>query len=975
MDVSSSPTRLVGRVQEVELLERALAAADERGSTVLVAGEAGIGKTRLVSELADRSLERGATVLAGRCIDLVGAGLPYLPFVEALRPVGGLAAPSEGGANAQLGLFEETLAVLARATSAGPVVLVLEDLHWADGSTLDLVAFLAHAIRELPILLVATYRSDELRTDDPPQKLLAELVRAGAAALIVLRPFDRDELHALLENVAGNRLPRDLTAAIHARSEGNAFFAEELLAATARGEETLPHALRDVLLRRLARIDPENRSVLRLAAAAGGDVNYRLLAALSGVPDGQLLDALRDAVENDVLAADHSASTFRFRHALLAEAVYTTLLPGEREEVHRRLAVALDSDRSLAGGRGIAGQLAHHWTIAGRPREALTLSVEAAREAEYMSGLAEALQHLERVLGLWERLPDARELAGLDLVTVLGWAAELADRTGNAPRATQLTRRLIELLDGADAVRAALTWERLGTYLLHMADEDGALAAFRQALDLIPVEPPSAERAGVLAALANVLMRPGRHAESLVVADEAVAVADAVGAERPALRALTVRGLDLCYLGQSEEAIAGLLDTCSRAARQGSPPDVTLAYISLCDALIMSGRLRDAARTALEGLAFARRHGLERGHGVALAVKAADALLGAGDWARAEEVLAAAFRTGGPFWAHWPHMLQARLDIARGDFASAGRHLEAAASAAVKPWAAVSYWTLVAEFALWEGRLDDADGAVREALRAASRAELGYQVPQLCAIGLRVEADRARFAAARRDEAARDEARRRAQRLVDDAHAAARESAVPPDARAWAAVAQAEHGRLEGRSSPDAWRAAISALDALERPYPAAYCRWRLAESLPPWEAAAPARAAHQVARGLAATPLQRQIELLAQRARIDLAEVWETAVPETEGLSTLGLTRREAEVLELVARGFTNREIGAALYITDKTASVHVSHILRKLNAPNRVEAAAIAQSVRAAPIGGAQAFRKPPGPHVSGSRRPRSS
>jgi DNA-binding CsgD family transcriptional regulator/tetratricopeptide (TPR) repeat protein len=949
--VQTSTARLVGRAAELELLEEALGAAAARGSTVLVAGDAGVGKTRLVTELANRAHAAGATVLAGRCIDLVGAGLPYLPFVEALRPAGGLPA----GADVQARLFEETLAALERTAAGAPVLLVLEDLHWADDSTLDLVAFLAHAIHERPILVVATYRSDELRADDPPQRVLAELVRAGAATLVALRPFDRDDLHALLENVAGERVPRDLTAAIHARSEGNAFFAEELLAAAARGEEELSHVLRDVLLRRLARVDRANRSVLRLAAAAGGDVTFRLLAAVAERSDVQLLDGLRDAVENGVLSSDQSASTFRFRHALLAEAMYGTLLPGEREDVHRRLAEALAADRTLAAARGVAGELAHHWTVAGRPREALAASVEAAREAESMSGLAEALRHLERVLALWERLPDAVELAGLDHETLLAWAAEVADRTGNAPRATQLARRAIEALAGADPVRVARLWERLGTYLLHQGDEEGARAAFRRAADMVPDEPPSAERAGVLAALANVLQRPGRHAESLAVCEEAVQVAEAAGAERAAIRALTVRGLNLCYLGRAEEGIACLVETRRRAEERGSPEDVTHAYISLCDVLITSGRLHDAARTAFEGLEFARRHGLERGHGVALAVNAADALIGTGDWTRADDVLAAAFRAGGLFWGDLPHMFQAQLDTARGELESARRHLEAAKGSAAKPWAAVRYGALVAELALWEGRLDAAAEAVDDALRAASLTESGYQRPQLCALGVRIEAERTRLAAVRRDDQAPDEARRRAERLLEDARRSAREAAaVAPDAAAWAAVAEAEHGRVAGPPSADAWCAAVAAFDALDRPYVAAYCRWREAEALAGTrEAAEPARAAHRVARWLGARALQQQVELLAQRARIDLAEPEPPATEDdrTALAEALGLTAREAEVLELVVRGYTNREIGAALYVSAKTASVHVSHILRKLGTANRVEAAAIAQQVMAGP------------------------
>jgi predicted ATPase len=183
MEPGVAPPSLVGRAEELQRLETALAeAADGRGSTVLIAGEAGIGKTRLASELGERAREAGATVLSGRCIDLVGSGLPYLPLVEALRPLRGspaladfdrslqelprlvpelteapeLAPAHPRDPDSQLLLFEEMLAVLEHLGTEAPVVLIVEDLHWADGSTLDLVSFLAHAAREHRLLLVAT---------------------------------------------------------------------------------------------------------------------------------------------------------------------------------------------------------------------------------------------------------------------------------------------------------------------------------------------------------------------------------------------------------------------------------------------------------------------------------------------------------------------------------------------------------------------------------------------------------------------------------------------------------------------------------------------------------------------------------------------------------------------------------------------------------------------------------------------------
>jgi DNA-binding NarL/FixJ family response regulator/tetratricopeptide (TPR) repeat protein len=947
MGAAPSSRSFVGRGRELERLDGALsAAAVGRGSAVLIAGEAGIGKTRVVSEVAARARAIGATVLVGRCVDLVGATLPYLPFAEALRPLSDppwaeRPTATEGEQEAQLRLFEDVLAALERGAAEGPLVLVLEDLHWADASTLELVAFLEHAVAEIGVVVIGTYRSDEPR---PHHKLSAD------EEVIELGPLTLDELGTLLETAAGEELPAELTSAIHARSEGNPFFAQELLSATARGDARLPHLVRDALLRRVARLDATARTVLRIAAAAGHDAAYGLLSAAAGLPKAHLQKALRAAVEEDVLIADRATSSFRFRHALLAEAVYATLLPGEREDVHARLATALAAEPALGGTRSAAAELAHHWTVAGRWPEALAASVAAARDAEEVSGLAEALGHLEHVLDLWERVPDAPVRAGLSLDAVLARAAELSDLTGNAPRAAQLVRRAIEAIADADVTRAGLLYERLGSYLLVQGQREAGIAAFRRAADLVPGRPPSPERVRVLAALGNALIFDRRYAESLHVCEEAIAAADAVGDERPALRARTVAGYDLCYLGHVDAGIERLLDARRRIEAHGTARELTHVHLQLCDVLIATGRMRDAARVGLEGIDVARRLGLERSHGIGLAINAATAFVAIGDWDRAEEVLARATRLGGAFWPHHVEMLRAELELARGELEHARRHLDAAAPGATRPFAAAKYAGLAAELALWEGRVDDAARAVDDGIELASPDEQ----PRLYALALRTEAERAQFAADRRDRAAADTARARAAKLLDAARLAATAAArVSPEATAWRRVAEAEHARMD-HSRPEAWREAAEAFDALDRPYVSAYCRWREAEAHVAAGAArsiatAPARAAHEVTRRLRARLLQRQLELLAQRARMYLVEPEQSERAEALSLlaSGLGLTAREAEVLELVARGYTNREIAESLYISVKTASVHVTHILRKLGISSRVEAAAAAHRV----------------------------
>jgi predicted ATPase len=383
-------TALVGRLPELKRLEEEVRqAAAGRGGTVLMAGDAGIGKTRLVTELGARARAAGAQLLVGRCIDLVGADVPYLPVAEAIRPLlaredvrkllgsarelrwlpPGMDLGEEptrqrdGAPRSQLGLLEELLALLDTVAATEPVVLVLEDLHWADRSTLDLIALLAHNLDERRVLLLGTYRGEELLSEHRLRRLVMGLLRAGVATRLELGPLCREEVETLLQSRGGAPLSPAVTEAIVTRSEGNPFFVEELLAAAGQGRVDLPHVLRDLLLQRVAQLDRETQGVLRVAAAAGRDVPYPLLRTVADAPEGELRQALRSAVDHGVLVGDQAAGTFRFRHALLAEAIYVTLLPGEREELHARLAAELA--RAAADGGGAGPALGRGGTCAG----------------------------------------------------------------------------------------------------------------------------------------------------------------------------------------------------------------------------------------------------------------------------------------------------------------------------------------------------------------------------------------------------------------------------------------------------------------------------------------------------------------------------------------------------------------------------------------------------------------------------------
>ena len=850
---------LVGRARELAELERALEATQAgSGLTVLLAGEAGIGKTRLASELARRARAEGFEVLLGRSIDLVGTELPYQPFVEALRPLGDLRQVDEPPAGSQLWVFEQTLALLTERAAAAPVLLVLEDLHWADTSTLDLVVFLAHNLHDRQVLLLATYRADELTSAERMRRFADSVRRSGAATLLELGPLEHDDVAELLEARADAPVPAAVTDTIAARSEGNPFFAEELLS-VADWPGELPRGLRDLLLERIDQLDPATRSLLRLAAAAGRDVSYPLLCAAAALLERDVRESLRRAVDHRVLVVEPATGSFRFRHALLAEAIYTTVLTGEREELHARLAQEL-----ARSGAASPAELAPHWAAAGRSSEALAASVDAARQAEAVFGLAEAHAHLERALALWPAVPDAATLAGLDLAELCAWTSALAGLVGAATRAVQLARRAIDLVGAQDPHRAGLLHVALGEYLLDIGSKNGLLAAFERAVELVPAEPPSPERAYVLGSLAGGLMVDWRHAESLPIAEQALALARGIGAREAEVRALTVLGGDLAYLGRGEEGLAHLRQALQLAEEIGDRIGLERAYANSTDALTMLGRPRESARLAWSGLETMRRYGIES---ALLVSNRIEALLAIGDWDEAERLSAAALRRITSSFPHWLLTLRAAVEIGRGEFDAARAHLEAATTGLREDRLLGLYDCYLADLALWERRWTDADVAIQEGLAQARHSEAAQIRVQLCAKGLRAQAELAALARDRRDaDALRDRLGRARKLLTVARRAAAEASAITPNADGWRALAEAEYERARGKSRPGTWSQAAATWERLERSPLAAYCRCRQAEALVAAgasrvEASVPLREAHAARnpdRGKAANPRAR---------------------------------------------------------------------------------------------------------------------
>jgi len=988
----SSP-RLVGRAEELARLAAALdRAATGDPAAVLVAGEAGVGKTRLVAEFTSRAIDGGVSVLTGGCVALIEGELAYAPLVEALRGLlqrldptavtglleGGRSdlarllpelgevdrlppAPDPPGAAGQVRLFAALVGVLRRLSQSAPVVVVVEDLHWVDRSTLAFLSYLLGSLRDERLLLVVTYRSDELPAVHRVRRWLAEQHRSGRVEHLELQRLTRAELAEQLSGIVGAPAP-EWVEEIFARSEGNPFFAEELVAFSAGGVAgALPTRLREVLLVRVADCSPTAQAVLRVAAVAGRRVDERLLVAVAPLGEAELLAGLREAVDRQLLIVQPGQDAYTFRHALLQEAVYGELLPGERARLHAALA---DSIADVLGSgamdwSGSAAEVAVHWHRARDLPKALEWSIGAAVEAEAMHAHAEAARHYQRALEVWDRVSDAEAGAGVDRVEVLQRAAQAANASGDTDRALALVEQALGLVDPVrDPVRAGLLHERRGLYVMVSRDLASRFEALAEAVRLIPAQPPSRERARVLASHAEALVYAARIDEARAAGEEAVAIARQVGADLELGRALLALGGAEAASGASEAAVVSLREACRLAEQHADLDTLGLAYGWLGECLMLAGRLEEAVEVSLSGREPLRRLGLVgQWQDTFLLSQAAEALFKLGRWDEAHEVTAQALARATPD-ARFLFSTAAELEIGRGEFQAAEAHLELikehSLSPAGMPEAARDYAALTAELGFWQGQPEEAHAAVQEGLDRVANTDERVRSGRLLCLGMRIQADRAELGRARHDQGEVEAAIRAADALASRAAAMAPNPLVPgatpmPATGAVTALFNGERSRLEGRSDPAQWQAAAAAWLALGRPYPAAYAQWRLAEALlvgrqPAGGAVEPLRAAHAAALRLGARPLLRQIHALARRARITLEAPPAEPVPTPSPLEHLGLTARELEVLRHVAAGRSNREIGDALFITPKTASVHISNILRKLQVTSRVQAATTA-------------------------------
>ncbi|TXS53690.1 hypothetical protein EAO75_05910 [Streptomyces sp. uw30] len=1013
---SVSPV-FVGRATELETLNDALArAAAGEPQAWVIGGEAGVGKTRLVEEFATAAAREGAVVVLGGCVEIGADGLPFAPFSTALRalrrelpdeltaaaagqeeelarllPELGESAPSRGSDRSDeegiARLFELTARLLERVAAGRTVVVALEDLHWADASTRHLLAYLLRTLRTGRLIVLATYRSDDIHRRHPLRPLLAELDRLRTVRRIELGRFNRAEVGRQIAGILACEPDPAQVDEIFERSDGNAFFVEELAVASHDGSCTgLTDTLRDLLLVRVESLPESAQRVARIVAEGGSTVEYRLLAAVAQLAEDDLIEALRAAVGANILIAAPGDDGYRFRHSLVREAVGDDLLPGERSRLNRRYAEALEADPTLVPAGERVMRLASYWYHAHDPAKALPAVLDASVTARRRHAHSEQLRLLERAMELWDSAPEDTRATlrpvdytevyppcGCDPATtplryldLMAEAAVAGRRCGERERALKITKRALHLLEEegdpppssqlrssrGDPQRAAWFWVQRSRLVQALARGDG-WKELGTAQELVRGLPPSEVHAEVLATAANWSMLRAPGPDAMSAAERAVEYARMVGAEDIELNARLTLGVLMVDAGDIETGLAQMYEVKDEVLARGLTTVVGRSHVNLPSVLEGVGRSQDAVRILREGLRLTQEWGL-RDSEAWMWSNLAESLLSLGRWDEAAEAARNAQRTGQSAKPRGGGSNRlAHLALARGDIAEAARHLAAARASYgthdPMPQNNLPMSFLTLGIAAAEGRFLDARAEAERALSAGfPPGTQRYAWPLLLAAAV-AESDVRTHALPTAQEG-------RTAFLARLFEAVRKLTTGAPLWLAYEKWTRAELDRADGRASADAWSEVVTAIEPLERPYDLARVRHRLAEALlaiggddERARATELLRLTRATAAHLGARPLVDASTHLAQRARLTLAVT--PPLPADDPADSLGLTTRERDVLRLVSAGRTNRQIAEELFISPKTASVHVSNILGKLGVSGRGEAAAVAHRLRLFP------------------------
>jgi DNA-binding CsgD family transcriptional regulator len=975
---------LVGRAAEMAALETALEAVRHgEPAALLIGGEAGMGKTRLIGEFTAAARAVGAQVLTGACLELGADGLPYGPFTAMLRELvrdagpgeiagllpsdgraarelsrllpelaNGTPADSTGSTNAlsageaRAHLFEGFLTLLERLAGQGPVVLIIEDMHWADRSSRDLLAFLTGYQRTVGnLLIVVTYRSDELHRTHPLRPLLAELARIEWVDKTELAPLTRGEAEEFAAAVLGKAPDRSFADAVFDRAQGNPLFTEELL--SSGGEcDTVPDTLADLLLQAVRRLPEDTQEVLRIATAGSGVISPALLSKVTGLDAGQLAAAIRPAVAANVLVT--SGGGYTFRHALIQEAVHLDLLPGEHAAVHGRFADAIDADPTLVPPGRADTEKARHWYSSHNTTGSLVASWQASIQASNAVAHAERLVLLDRVLELWAQVPDAAEQIGVDRIKVLSEAAEAARDSGDAQRGLAFVELALAALDEVtDPVPVALLLcQRF------MFRKELGLARFEsdlhRAIALVPEEVSPSARVELLLS-SYCCGSETSESQFRAWGDEALRLARQLGdrdAESRALSTLAMIEANQAQGATGDSEVYRLLEQARQLARQGRTyhPTVSL-MVRETHLLCGGGEYERAVTAARQGIADAERHGLARTSGALLSINLAEPLWYLGHWDEALTVTGGALDLApSPHLRAWLWLVDGSITVARGDLARAARRVAATRSVLARSRYEEGHHLPLAVLDIQVALgTEGPAAAVEVATEAFNRYDVSAASPRYgwpLVVAAAMAAGLVPGSAREASEAAE---------LLDRLRSVAEKlDAFGPVQDAW----QRTYAALDPEAELDLGMetaldrlaladAAVAAWEAVGQPYETAVMLAYAAQvALADRASGAVERLqrAAQIAERLGAAPLSARIADLLPDTDRSRANGTGGA---TGNAGAPALTSRELEVLRLVAAGQSNREIAAALVISPKTASVHVSNILAKLAAATRTEAA----------------------------------
>ena len=990
----------VGRAHEIGELTKALGRADGGvPQAFAIGGDAGIGKSRLLEEFFELARQRGAITAVGNCIKTSAESLPYAPLVMILRSLHqsiGAAMEQAAGERSSLSLLlpelpsptsptpgerrgprllEELALLLGRLAADRTLVIGLEDLHWADASTRDALLYVIRSVSVGRVMLVMTYRADDLHRAHPLRPFMAELERLRTVRRMELPRLQRQEVDEQLAGILNSRPVGDLVSSVFLRSEGIPFFVEELANCYRDGHLAgLTRPLRDLLLVRVESLSSVTRQLLYVIAEGGDSLGYELLRASVDLTEEELTAALRAAVDAHVLLPTDEGTGYSFRHALVREAVCDDLTPAEARPINHRLALAVQEHPELVPPDQVAARLAQHWYRAGEDARALPAALEAAAVARDRYAHLAELEMLERALSLWERVP-------VDVVAALpepvnrsesypSWPAEAGEEhtcrmrrlyvlaeaivaaqlCGQPKRALSLDEQALTLIDeSADPARAAWFWAQRSLEAVRLGIDDGR-EALEHARLLLEPGPPLAVQAEVLSRQAASAMVDRPSPEALEAADRAVRIAREAGAETVELHAANNLGGLKIALDQMEAGLQDLEGVLDRARKLRDPPLIVRSAVILSDAYEGLGRSSDAVDVARIGHCAARRANIAGALGVIITGNLAESLISIGRVEEAAEVLddvPGADRTD-----HRSFIKRLCADIAllHGDTARAATLRDLASEGRLnRTQYQLPVSDVTVRLAVCQGRFADARAELQAALDRGFPVGMERYAWPVLVHGVAAEADSRGLPAADDDRL----------KLLEQVRAAAADlSRTWPLAAGWARLLDAELARAEGQSAPELFQAAVDVLETTGLPYPLALALLHATEE----EAACGHRAeagellrrAEQACRQRGDIRLLHEVRLLSERLRMPLEQphaeqsVVERQPASTHPASTLGLTPREQHVLRLLTSRQTNKEIAESLHISPKTVSIHVSNILAKLEVRSRREAAALAHRLR---------------------------